>query len=92
MNVQLPNLQNWCDAVTSHMKIQGILKGQEVFQNSIVQEKAAKLIFFLPYILQSIHFPALTSTPDKFILLTRWLTEQALLYSAGNKSRRVSLE
>lgn len=30
------------------MKIQGILKGQEVFQNSIVQEKAAKLIFFSP--------------------------------------------
>lgn len=27
--------------VTSHMKIQGILRGQEVFQNSIVQEKAA---------------------------------------------------
>lgn len=89
MNVQLPNLQNWCDAVTSHMKIQGILRGQEVFQNSIVQEKAH---FFLPYILQSIHFPALTSTPDKFILLTRWLTDRALLYSAGNKSRRVSLE
>lgn len=37
------------------MKIQGILRGQEVFQNSIVQEKAAKLIFFLPYILQLWH-------------------------------------